>query len=158
MSDTPTPPVQRYKLVQYGGGIEELDRFAIRDRIRCGEITGETELAIVGTDEWQPAALFPELGRYLEIAATRPPSVSGSIVAPSKPRTVESMGSRVVGGLAYPIAGGEASVIIGLVILGAIPLIGILASLATTVIMVQIVRASADGRTRMPLVDTSELW
>ena len=158
MSEPPTPPVQRYKFVQYGGGIEELDRFAIRDRIRGGEITGETELAIVGTDQWQPAALYPELGRYLEIAATRSPAVSGGVVTPSKPRTVESMGSRMVAGLTYPIAGGEAFVIVGLIVLGAIPLIGILATLATTVIMVQIVRASAEGRTRMPLIDTSQLW
>jgi Protein of unknown function (DUF4013) len=148
---------QRYKLVPYGGGVEEHDRLAIRDRIRSGDVTGETELAVVGTDDWRPAASYAELRRYFELAAV---SSSGrhEIVQPSPPRNVESMQSRVVAGILYPIAGGEAVMLLGLAILSALPFIGILGTLASTVLMVNIVRTSADGRTKMPLVDTSHSW
>ncbi|HEX2122930.1 MAG TPA: hypothetical protein VHL59_14960 [Thermoanaerobaculia bacterium] len=151
-------PSQRYKLAQYGGGIEELDRFGIRDRIRAGEITAYTELAAAGTEEWRAAAAFPELSRYFEIAALRPRTLAGPMVAPTPPRAVQPMKERIVQGLAYPVAGGEAIMLVGLALLNALPLIRIFATLASTVIMVDIIRTSADGRTKMPLVDTSEAW
>src|SRR5687767_1909128 len=66
MSETVTP-APRYKYVPYGGGVEELDRLAVRDRIRAGDITAETELALLHTDDWRAAATYPELGRYFEI-------------------------------------------------------------------------------------------
>jgi hypothetical protein len=154
----PMNETQRYKFVPYGGGVEELDRFAVRDRIRTGDIEAHSELAIVGTDDWRAAVSYPELARYFELAASRPRTMPGAPVKVAPPRVVESMGQRVVQGLLYPLAGGEAILLLGLAILGAIPFIGILATLASTVIMVDIVRTSADGRTRMPIVDTSQAW
>jgi len=51
MNDSPTQSAQRYKFVPYGGGVEELDRFEVRDRIRMGDILAESELAVAGTDD-----------------------------------------------------------------------------------------------------------
>jgi hypothetical protein len=153
MSDT-----QRYRYVPYGGGVEELDRFGIRDRIRTGEIVAESELAVVGTDDWRTAVSYPELARYFELAATSGRTMPGVSVKVAPPRKVEPMGQRVVQGLLYPVAGGEVLMLIGLSILSALPIVGILGKLASTLIMVEIIRTSADGRTKMPLVDTSQAW
>ena len=68
------------------------------------------------------------------------------------------MSRRVVQGLMYPIAGGEALMLIGLAILSIVPVLRMLVPLATTLIMVEIIRTSADGRTKMPMVDTSQVW
>lgn len=152
-------PVQRYRFVPYGGGVEELDRFAVRDRIRAGEITAETELASVqSVDDWRPAVSYPELSRYFEIAAVKPRTLSQPLRStPARP-PAEPMSKRLVSGLTYPLAGGEAFLLIGLAVMSAVPILGFLATLASTVIMVDIVRTSADGRTKMPLVDTTQAW
>ncbi|HUR79473.1 MAG TPA: hypothetical protein VM733_01810, partial [Thermoanaerobaculia bacterium] len=149
---------QRYKYVPYGGGVEELDRFGVRDRIRAGDIAPESELAVVGTDDWRAAVSYPELARYFELMATKPRTMPGVPVKVAPPRVVEPMGQRVVQGLLYPLAGGEVLMLIGLSILNAIPIIGILGTLGSTLIMVEIVRTSADGRTKLPIVDTSQVW
>lgn len=47
MTETATPA--RYRFVPYGGGVEELDRLAVRDRIRGGDIEADTELSLVGS-------------------------------------------------------------------------------------------------------------
>ena len=144
--------MQRYKFVPYGGGVEELDRLEVRDRIRAGEITADTELAPAGTDDWRRAVTFPELVRYFEIAA------AGSPPRPiaKQPPPAEPMRKRFVDGLAYPLAGGEAILLVGLAVLSVLPVFRILATLASTMIMVEIIRTSADGRTKMPMVDTSQ--
>lgn len=149
---------QRYRYVPYGGGVEELDRFGVRDRVRTGDIVPESELAVAGTDDWRAAVSYPELARYFELAATKPRTMPGVPVKVVPPRAVQPMGQRVVQGLLYPLAGGEAFVPIGLAVLAALPVVSILANLASTLIMVEIVRTSADGRTRMPIVDTSQAW
>ncbi|HVG25339.1 MAG TPA: hypothetical protein VND45_14375 [Thermoanaerobaculia bacterium] len=149
---------ERYKYVPYGGGVEELDRFAVRDRIRAGDIEPHSELAVVGTDDWRTAVSYPGLARYFELAASRPRTMPGMPVKIAPPRVVESMGQRIAQGLLYPLAGGEAFLLIGLALLAIVPVFGILAPLASTLIMLQIVRASADGKTKMPLVDTAQVW
>ncbi len=159
MNDVKPPPQPRYRISVYGGGLEELDRFAVRDRIRAGEITEVTELALVPTDDWRAAADYPELIRYFNIASTSPRTQPGfATTAPKLHRPMETMGQRIVHGLLYPVAGGEALVLLFLAILSAVPFISVLATLASTVMMVDIVRTSADGRTKMPLIDTSEGW
>jgi len=159
MSDAPTgAPQQRYRLAMYGGGIEELDRFAVRDRIRSGEIESHTELAITGTEDWKAAADFPELARYFSLASVRPVTSAGPIVQRKTPREVRPMGERVIQGLLYPLAGGEVMMLIGLAVLSIVPVFGRLAPLAASVIMVGIVRASADGKLKLPLIDTSNVW
>lgn len=119
---------QRYKYVPYGGGVEELDRFGVRDRIRAGDIVAESELAVAGTDDWRAAVSYPELARYFELAAAKPRTMPGVPVKVAPPRLVQPMGQRVVQGLLYPLAGGEAFLLIGLSILAALPIVGILAT------------------------------
>jgi hypothetical protein len=68
------------------------------------------------------------------------------------------MGHRIAHGILYPVAGGEAVVLIILAVLNMLPVIRLIATLASTVVMVDIVRTSAEGRTKMPLVDTSQGW
>jgi len=146
---------QEYKFVPYGGGVEQLDRLAVRDRIRSGDILPQSELAIAGTDEWKPAVSYPELVRYFEMAATRtvlPPAT------PAKPRDLRPMTERIVGGLSYPLSGNQVLTLVGVVVVSALPFIGIFGSLASTVIMLGIIRTSADGSLRMPpLIDTSDV-
>ncbi|MBI2212805.1 MAG: hypothetical protein HYU52_04090 [Acidobacteria bacterium] len=147
-----------YLLVMPGGGFEELDRVAVRERIRKGDVVPGTDLSVAGTDAWRPAGSYPELARYFEMAAASPRTPS-SLAEARPPRVVQSMGERIVGGLSYPVAGGEIGTLIGIAILSAIPIIGFLASLATTVVMLSIIRKSADGSTRMPpIIDTSSVW
>lgn len=151
-------PQQRYKRVLYGGGVEEHDRFGIRDLIRSGEVAAGTELAVTGTDDWRAADSYPELARYFSLVTARPQASPGPLVAPSKPRVVQPMKQRVIEGMLYPLAGGEVLMLIGLAVLSMLPILSRIAALASTLIMVGIIRASADGKTKMPLVDTSNLW
>lgn len=130
----------------------------MRDRIRAGDITSETELAVAGADEWRAAATFPELGRYFEIAAVGSRTFPGQPAVAPKSRPTEPMSKRLVEGLVYPIAGGEAVLLAGLAVLSVLPVLRILATLASTLIMVEIIRTSADGRTKMPIVDTTQSW
>src|ERR1041385_7271991 len=155
MTQTDTPAA-RYRFVPYGGGVEELDRFALRDRIRSGDVMPHSELAIAGSDEWRPASSYPELARYFEMAAARPSVATPAIAV--KARDVRPMSERVVAGLAYPISGGEVLTLLGVIIVSALPFIGFLGTLASTVIMLSIIRKSADGSLKMPgLVDTSDI-
>ncbi len=152
MTNLPEQP--RYRFVPYGGGVEEIDRLTVRDRIRRGDIEAHTELALAGSDDWRAAASFPELARYFELAAARPQSAA----VPAKARRVESMGERIVGGLLYPFGGGQLLTILGIALLSIVPFIGWLASLASAAFMLQIIRKSADGSTTMPsFVDTSNV-
>src|SRR4029078_9392991 len=124
--------------------------------IRAGDIGGATHRASAGTDEWQPAASFPELARYFELVAARPDTSAGAIAVPAQARNVESMGQRILAGLVYPIAGGQIITLAALSVLRIIPLFSILATLASTVIVLDIVRRSADGHTKMSTwIDTS---
>jgi len=155
MTEIPAPQT-RYCYVPYGGRVEEHDRLGIARKIRTGDIDGATHLAIAGTDEWQPAASFPELARYFELVAARPDTSAGAIAVPAPPRNVESMGQRILAGLVYPIAGGQIITLVALSVLSIIPLISILTTLASTVIVLDIVRRSADGHTKMSTwIDTS---
>lgn len=155
MSEVSSAPQQRYKLVMYGGGVEEYDRFGIRDLIRRGDVTPQTELAVSGTDQWMEAAAYPELARYFNLISVRPAATPGAIV---QPRVVQPMKQRVIEGLLYPLAGGEVMMLVGLAILSIFPFLSRIAALASTLIMVSIIRSSADGKLKMPLVDTSNLW
>jgi len=149
------PPTLRFRFVQYGGGIEEIDRFAVRDRIRAGDILRETELAPAGTDDWRAAASYPELVRYFELAGTR--SAAGPPQA-TKVREVRPMSERVVHGVLYPLLGGQVVTVILLAVFSVLPIVSILSALATIGVSLEVIRKSAEGSTKMPaLVDTSEI-
>jgi hypothetical protein len=55
--------------VVLNGAVETLDRNAMRDRIRRGEVDGATSIAVAGSESWMPAAEYPELQRYLALAS-----------------------------------------------------------------------------------------
>ena len=155
MSETTVPQI-RYRYVPYGGSVEEHDRFSIAQRIRKGDIDGATQLAVAGSDDWQPAASYPELARYFELVAARPDTSAGSAAAPAPVRDIESMGQRIVVGLGYPIDGGQIVTLIALSVLSILPFISLFATLASTVIVLDIVRRSADGARKMSSwIDTS---
>lgn len=144
-------PAEKYRVVQYGGGFEELDRFGVRDRIRAGEIHRETELSLVGSDDWRAADSFPQLVRYFDLAATsssaRLPNY-GVAVAP--PRVVEPMSERIVQGMLYPLQGGQVVTLLMIAVFSALPIVWMLAAVATVVTMLDVIRKSADGSTKMP--------
>src|SRR5579884_273367 len=113
----------RYKRVLYGGGVEELDRFGVRDAIRSGEITSDSELAVVNSDEWRPASAFPEFRRYLDLAATTSVQTNVVGVTPAPKRDVQPMSTRAVQAILYPVAGGEVVALLGLAFLSMFPFI-----------------------------------
>jgi hypothetical protein len=148
----------RYRYVPYGGGLEELDRLAVRDRIRAGDIEASTELSIVGNDQWHAAASFPELARYFELLAVSSNSRPGFAVAPPKVRDVRPMSERVTQGLLYPVAGGQVLTILALALCSMLPVLWLLATLAAPAMMLDVIRKSASGKTRMPaFVDTTNI-
>jgi uncharacterized membrane protein len=139
----------------YGGGIEEVDRYQLRERIRRGEVSASTEIAPVGTDGWKQVALYPELARYLELAAASPAS-NAPVVARTVP--AETVASRIVPALRYPISGGEILVVVGLAILQSLPGVSLIVIPVTTIYMLAIIRASSEGKTKMPaFVETDDL-
>jgi Na+-transporting methylmalonyl-CoA/oxaloacetate decarboxylase gamma subunit len=71
---------------------------------------------------------------------------------------MESMGQRMAGGLLYPLRGGEAITLIVLAIASVFPFISFLATLASTVMMLSVIRRSAEGSTKMPsAIDTGSM-
>jgi hypothetical protein len=155
MTEIPAPQT-RYCYVPYGGGVEEHDRLGIAQKIRRGDIDGATQLAVAGTEQWRPAASYPELVRYFELVAARPDTSVAAVALPAHARNIESMGHRIVAGLAYPIAGGQIVTLVALSALSIVPLISLLATLASTVIVLDIVRRSGDGHAKMSTwIDTS---
>jgi hypothetical protein len=61
-----------YQVVSPHGAVDTVDRAALRDRIRRGEVTASTLIAPAGIEEWKPAADYPELQHYFELAAASP--------------------------------------------------------------------------------------
>lgn len=151
---TPASP-ERYRIALHGGGIEEVDRAGVRDRIRRGEVVERSELARAGTEEWKAAREFPELARYLQLAASQAAAREAPV---SITRAYETMGQRLGRGLAYPLAHGGVLTILALTILSAVPVLGVLVTPIAAVYVLEIVRESANGDTRMPAwFDTSDL-
>jgi len=148
-------PIQRYRIAMCGGGIEEADRYQIRERIRHGTLGGSDQIAPVGTEDWKPIASYPELARYLELAAASPrPNVP--LAARKVP--AEPVSSRIVPALRYPLSGGEIAVVVGLAILQSLPGISFVVIPVATIYVLAIIRASSAGKTKMPaIVETDDV-
>ena len=147
--------MQRYRVAMYGGGIEEVDRYQLRERIRRGEVGASTEIAPVGTEDWKQVATYPELAQYVELAAASPGS-NAPVVARTVP--AESVASRIVPALRYPISGGEILVVVSLAVLQSLPGISLIVIPVTTIYMLAIIRASSEGKTKMPaFVETDDI-
>jgi hypothetical protein len=149
-------PLERYRIAMYGGGIEEIDRDELRERIRRREVTDATEVARAGTDEWRKVSYYPELKGYLNLAATAP--AQPAAVRASRAAPAESVRDRVLPALSYPIAGGEILAVIGIAILQSIIGVSLLVIPVVTVYMLAIIRASAEGKTKMPAwIETDDI-
>lgn len=153
------PPHPRYKLALYGGGTEEVDRFELRDRIRKGEVDDRTQIAAAGSDDWLLSTAFPELKRYLELAAQ-----SRKVVALKQPARravstdVTSMREEMIEALALPVKGYGILTILAIATFLAIPFIGLISVPIMTVYVVAIVRHSANGNRELPtFVETSDV-
>jgi hypothetical protein len=150
------PKLERYRFAMFGGGIEEFDRYQVRDFIRKGEVTATTETALAGTDDWRKVAPYPELRPYLEMAATAP-AQTGPVRA-SRSVPAETVAARLVPALLYPVAGGEVLVLLGIAICQSIMGVAVLMIPVTTVYMLAIIRATANGKTKMPAwVETDDI-
>ena len=155
MATAASPNSPRYRVAVYGGGIEEIDHPEARDRIGRREILATTELARAGTEDWKRALQYPELAGYLALAAQPRP-----VQRPVKPQTTpaKSMRDRVVRGLLYPVQGLEFVTLLGIAVLSAIPGVSLLMIPVATVYVVAIVKASSEGKTKMPAwVETDDI-
>ncbi|HUP47469.1 MAG TPA: hypothetical protein VNA04_01630 [Thermoanaerobaculia bacterium] len=127
-----------------GQGRDLFTRAEIRDRIRTGEISGQTELAYENSDDYQPASQFAELARYLALAAA--PAAEAAAAAP--PRT--SVLGRVGPGLIFPFTGIGWIVIVAATLLMAHWSGMIIVAAFTTVYGMAVIRNSSAGATVMP--------
>lgn len=140
----------------FGGGIEEVDRYELRDRIRRGEVTARTEIARAGTDDWRRVSEYTELRHYVDMAATAP-APTGAVKA-SRIVPTESVAARLLPAVLYPVAGGEVVVVLAIAVLQSIIGVRFLMIPVTTVYMLAIIRASAAGKTKMPgWVETDDI-
>jgi hypothetical protein len=135
-------PEPSYRIA--GGGKETVTKTEIRNQIRRGEITANTELAREGSEEYHAASTFPELARYFSLAAPPPAQRAQSSV----PRT--SVLSRVGPGLIYPFTGIGWVVLVAAMLLPTLPFGRIVAWIFTSVYGLAIIRRSAEGSTVMP--------
>lgn len=77
---------------------------------------------------------------------------------PSRAVPAESVLARLLPALLYPVAGGEVLVLVALAVCQAIPGVSLLVIPVTTVYMLAIIRATADGKTKMPAsVETDDI-
>jgi len=147
------PGPRRYRVALYGGGIEECDREELRRRLALGELDGKTPVALVGTEAWQALASRPELAVLLR-GGTDPASPSRAArILPS-----ETLASRAVAGLAYPLTGGGIVTLVLLALLSQLPIISFFAGAAATFFAVQIVTRSSRGDTEMPFFESSDVF
>src|SRR6266550_6845737 len=87
-----------------GEGKEVFNRFQIRDKIRAGEVTNDTELAPEGNDEYRAASMYPELARYFSLLSAQPIAApAAGIIMPSA--RAAPISSRLAPGLVYPFTG-----------------------------------------------------
>lgn len=150
-----TAPETRY--VISGEGREEFTRVDLRNRIREGTLTPVTEIARAGTETWIAASKVPELARYFSLAgesmAADPALMVGSSPASQAAPAVESVGSRLIPGLAYPLTAVGISLIVILAIAQQVPLVNLVAGLFGSLYSLLIIRASARGEKGFPALN-----
>ena len=159
MSTEPIPteaqapaPAPRYRRVT-SNGIVKHERAGVRDLIRSGEIVPETLLASEGSDEWKPATEFPEFIRYFELKH----SANAALVR--KSGAGDSVRERAFRGVLYPFRSNAILTVLGIAVVASLPIISFVGWLGVPILMMGIVRQSAEGKTEMPLwVDTDDLW
>lgn len=158
----PQPPRAEVGYIVAGEGREVFTRFQIRDRIREGQISPATELAMQGSEDYRPASSFPELQRYFALAtpgggAASPTSVAaGEVWRPTAPAVVPasqipSVATRLGPGLVYPFTGIGWIFILVVALFGVMnPIMNLIGGLFTAVYGLAVIRQSSEGSTRMP--------
>lgn len=150
-SATPQPLAGTYRIA--GEGSAPVSRIELRDRIRDGLLSPETEIAADSSDEYRAALSYPELARYFSLIAQvpaggAPASAAGLVHAGGWIAPPDS--NRLLAGLAYPFSGMAWILIVAAALLQLVPLGAIAASILTSVYTLAIIRASSDGRTDAP--------
>jgi hypothetical protein len=140
-SDQPSKNEVEYRIA--GAGRDTFTKTQLRDHIRSGQITPETELAVEGSEEYRPASAFPELARYFALAAPKPAALKTS--APATP-----VATRLIPGLLYPFTGIGWIIIAVVALLGTLPFGSLIASLFTSVYVLAVIRRSSEGSKVMP--------
>lgn len=147
-SESPSAEM-RYRIA--GEGRELFSRMNLRDRIRGGEVVGTTEIATEGSEDYRPAAEYPELARYLSLLSAQETPVSVSTFVPGGASAPASpVLRRLVPGVLYPLTGLGSVLVLALSILELIPIGALLSGIITPLVCVAIVRVSSDGATTMP--------
>jgi len=136
-----------------GEGREVFNRFQVRDKIRAGEVTTETQLALEDSEDYRAASMYPELARYFSLVGGQPiVATPGEVVPASAPPAGQAAGSRVLAGLAYPFTGVGGILLLIVTGLQLVPIAGWIASAFLKVYQLAVIRASARGSTTMPRV------
>lgn len=152
-SSTPSAASETRYIIS-GEGREEFTRLDLRNRIREGTLTPVTEIARAGTETWVAASKVPELARYFSLAgksmSADPALMVGTSAASQAAPAVESVGSRLIPGLAYPLTAVGISLIVILAIAQQIPIVNLLAGLFASLYSLIIIRASARGEKTFP--------
>lgn len=146
--------IPEIRYVISGEGRDEFTRIDLRNRIREGTLTPATEIARAGTETWIPASKVPELARYFSLAG-KSMTADPSLMVGSRPvnqgaPAVESVASRLIPGLAYPLTAVGISLMVVLAIAQQIPIVKILAGLLGPLYSLIIIRASARGEKTFP--------
>ncbi len=147
MQETPSPGVRpelSYRVA--GEGRELFSRAQIRDQIRAGSITQQTELAIENSEDYRAASTFPELSRYFALAAPRPAPAGAPVAGAPGP----SAATRIFPGLTYPLTGIGGIVILLATIVQPLPFGAIIGAVFTSVYGLAVIRKSSDGSKTMP--------
>ncbi len=139
-----------YKIA--GGGRDAFTKIAIRDQIRRGEITAQTEIARGESEEYHPASTYPELARYFALAT---PAATEREAAPAGPRP--STATRLIPGLLYPFTGFGWILILTSTLLKTLPFGEFVAGLFMTVYGLAVIRRSAEGSKMMRCRPTSAI-
>lgn len=134
-----------YKIA--GGGRDAFSKIQIRDQIRRGEITAQTEIARGDNEEYHPASSYAELARYFALAAP-PPTERKAATSGPRPSTI----TRVLPGLIYPFTGVGWILILASTLLKTLPFGEFVAGVFMTVYGLAVIRRSAEGSKAMPML------
>jgi hypothetical protein len=146
-------PSAGWRIARYGGGIDEVALDELRERIRRGEVVGSMEISPPGTNQWVRVAEVPELAAWLRVSRESPAVLKAAVA--SSP--VESVGSRAISGVLYPLSSGGGLILVALSILSLVPLLNYAVGPATAIWILAIIRKSARGERSMPSDVSSDL-
>ena len=143
--EQPNPSeTRRYRAWIAGRPSEPLTLAEIRQKIRSGEITSETDVSAESGDEWGPASAHPDMFReFLSSPAQKARATSAG-------PAIEPMRTRAFAALSYGFRGHGLFAVFGVAAFLLIPGFGLLANLYLPGLLLTVVRHSARGEKEMP--------